>query len=251
MFRSAASGEIAVNLDENGYLVWNLATNSKGCFVGIMNVRYSNDGFSDTIQLLLDEVSIGSFITLAGAQRGHGWNKFRSSGIVGEPVPLSAGQHKLKLIVKKADQYGVEIDKVIMNTSCIEYSSNITDYGQLSATDTGLITVIDANMPTDDTGITPAADDSAELAKIIIPPVVGVAGIVSTLLLGATGMYCKYKRSRRKSLQQITPPRDENNEMFPTGDYESVLVTVQLSCTTFSYMLFFVIATIATPKFGG
>ena len=123
MFRSAASRGITVNLLEGGYLEWTLVTSSK-CDVAIMDVRYSNDGLPDTIELLLDEVPVGSFKTLAVSNEGRMWNVFWSSGTVGKPVFLSAGKHTLKLIVRKADKHGVEIDKVTLNSPCIGYSSN-------------------------------------------------------------------------------------------------------------------------------
>jgi len=87
MFRSKASGGITVNLREGGYIEWTFATGSK-CDVAIMDVRYSNDGLSDTIELLLDEVPIGSFKTLAVSDEGKRWNVLRSSGTIGKPVSL-------------------------------------------------------------------------------------------------------------------------------------------------------------------
>ena len=119
MFRSAASGGITVNLVEGDYIEWTLATSSK-CNVTIVDVRYSNDGLSDTIELLLGEVPIGSFRTLEVSNEGKIWNVFRSSGIVGEPISLSAGQHTLMLIMRRADKLGVEIDKVTLNSSCMD-----------------------------------------------------------------------------------------------------------------------------------
>jgi len=175
-----------------------------------MDVWYSNDGLSDAIELLLDEVPVGSFKTLAVSDEGRMWNVFRSSGTVGKPVSLSAGQHTLKLIVRTADKLGVEIDKVTLKSSCIGYSSNATDYGHNSTTDTGILVII--------TNVRP--EDSAELAKMVIPPVIGVAGILSTVLLGTIGIYYKYKMSKRNSLQQFTPLRAENNEAVPTGDID-------------------------------
>jgi len=59
MFRSAASRGITVNLLEGGYLEWTLVTSSK-CDVAIMDVRYSNDGLSDTIELLLMRYPLGA-----------------------------------------------------------------------------------------------------------------------------------------------------------------------------------------------
>ena len=75
-------------------------------------------------------------------------------------------------------------------------------------------------MPTSDAEVTSFTDDSAELAKTVIPPVIGVTGILSTVLLGTIGIYYKYKKSKRTSLQQFTRPRAENNEAVPTGDID-------------------------------
>jgi len=146
-------------------------------------------GLSDTIELLLDEVPVGSFKTLAMSDEGRLWNVLKSSGTVGKPVSLSAGKHILKLIVRRADKPGVKIDQVTLNSSCIEHSPNATDYEQLSTMDTGIIAIIPNGRPTSDAGVTSFADDSAELAKIVIPPVIGVAGILSTVLLGTVGIY--------------------------------------------------------------
>ena len=120
--------------------------------------------------------------------------------------------------MRRADKpgHGVEIDKVTLNSSCIGYSSNTTDYGKLSTTDTEIIVIVPNGMPTSDAEVTSFADDSAEFVKIVIPPVIGVAGILSTVLLGTIGIYCKNKKSKRNSLQPFTPPRAENNKAVPT-----------------------------------
>jgi len=176
-----------------------------------MDVRYSNVGLSDTIELLLDEVPIG-FKTLAMSDEGRMWNVFRNSRTIGNLVSLSAGQHTLKLIVRTDDKPGVEIDKVTLNSSCIPgYSSNATDYGQLS---TGIIAIVPNGRPTSDAGVTSIADDSAELAKIVIPPVIGVAGILSTVLLGTNGIYCKYKSPKGSHYSSLHLPELNSGILF-------------------------------------
>ena len=123
-YRDAASGGIAVNLLQNDYLEWYL-TVTRPCNVEVLAVRYSNDGFSDTIQLVLNGTTIGSFITEAVSHEGELWNVFKSSDTVGNPVSLLADQYTLKLFVRSADEDGVEIDMQV-NTSCIPPSvSNV------------------------------------------------------------------------------------------------------------------------------
>ena len=65
----------------------------------VSDVRYSNDGFSDTIELVLDGTTIGSFRTEAVSHEGESWNVFKSSGAVGDPVSLLTDKHTLNLVV--------------------------------------------------------------------------------------------------------------------------------------------------------
>ena len=117
MSRTRASGDKTVYLLHNDYLMFYLRANSS-CNVVVYNVRYSNDGESDTVELLLNQTKIGSFRTRAASRRGHLWNVFKNTGVVGNPVLLLAGQNYSLKFVATADQYGVEIDRISLDSSC-------------------------------------------------------------------------------------------------------------------------------------
>ena len=119
MSRTRASGDKTVYLLHNDYLMFYLRANSTfSCNVVVYNVRYSNDGESDTVELLLNQTKIGSFRTRAASRGGHLWNVFEDTGVVGNPVLLSAGQNYSLKLVAIADRYGVEIDQISLDSSC-------------------------------------------------------------------------------------------------------------------------------------
>ena len=128
IYQDAASGGIAVKLFQNDYIVWHFNITCASAML-VLDVIYSNHGFSDEIELQLSEtIMIGSFRTEAVPRGGESWNVFRNSGIVGNPVSLLADQHALKLVVRSADEDGVEIDKVIqqLKSFCIPPDDTIT-----------------------------------------------------------------------------------------------------------------------------
>ena len=128
IYQDAASGDTAVKLFQNDYLVWHFNITCASDLL-VQDVIYSNHGFSDEIELQLSEtIMIGSFRTEAVPRGGESWNVFRSSGVVGNPVSLLADQHALKLVVRSADEDGVEIDKVIqqLKSFCIPPDDAIT-----------------------------------------------------------------------------------------------------------------------------
>jgi len=188
IFRSAASGGYAINLRQDDYIIWHFNTITS-CEVVISGVYYSNDGGPDTIELQVDDSSIGYITTRAVSQEGSQWNVFRSSGTVGNPVTLSEGQHALKLTVTTADGFGVDIDKVTLSGPCIVGSSPTQTSD--SSTDTPLPPTI---APTNDDTIesTGNGSDGAEIA--IDGIAIGVVGLV----IGAIGViipaYMCYKK---------------------------------------------------------
>ena len=128
IYQDAASGRVAVKLFRNDYIVWHFNTTCASDLL-VQGVIYSNDGFSDEIELQLSEtIIIGSFRTEAVSRGGESWNVFKNSGVVGNPVSLLADQHALKLVVRSADEDGVEIDKVIqqLKSFCIPQDDTIT-----------------------------------------------------------------------------------------------------------------------------
>ena len=218
MYRSAASGGLTVNILQNGYLIWYLNVTGS-CDMQVMHVIYSNDGMSDTVEMFLNEKKLGSFRTVAKSQGGELWNVFRKSKAVGKAVPLLTGQNTLKLLVTEADQPGVEIDKVILESSCFGDSP---DTELMPVTDSGSIVI--GVVPTTDAR-TSAPYSGAEVAKIACPTVIGVAGIVSTIIIGIAGIYCKYKKSKRESLVcRVNEPPDAEDEDEPclSGEFTAL-----------------------------
>lgn len=188
-YREAASGGIAVNLLQNDYLEWYLNV-TRSCNVEVLDVRYSNDGFSDTIELVLNETTIGSFRTEAVSREGGLWNVFKSSGTVGNPVSLLADQYTLKLFVRSADEDGVEIDKVTLqlNTSCIPPSvSNVPP---------------DDNSPTTtsaDAGTTPNSGQT-DLVPILVPIACAVIAAVPATAGVIVVIYYQRKKTKSKGI---------------------------------------------------
>jgi len=75
---------------------------------------YSNDGATDTLDVRLDDVSIGECNTVdtrpPGGGPGSGWNEFVWVDI--NDINVAPGAHELTIYVKSADYYGVEVDCV-------------------------------------------------------------------------------------------------------------------------------------------
>ena len=113
MPRGNASGQRTVWL-QSGY-IRNLQINATTDGIYQINYRYSNDGGTDTLQVLLDGKLLGSFNTQdtrpAGGVPGSGWNNFMVSSL-GQLVNITPGKHTITLKVISSDYYGVEIDYV-------------------------------------------------------------------------------------------------------------------------------------------
>jgi hypothetical protein len=81
-----------------------------------VNVRYSNDGPADTVQISIDGQPVGApFVTEdtrpPGGCSGCGWDNFFASDILGN-INVAPGHHEVLVTVVQADSYGVEIDFV-------------------------------------------------------------------------------------------------------------------------------------------
>ena len=171
IYRTAASGGIAVKLFQTDYVVWPLNITCASLLV--QNVRYSSYSLSDEIELQLNGTTIGSFRTEAVPQGGESWNVFKNSGVVGKPVSLLADQHALKVVVGSADEDGVEIDKVTLNT-CI------------------------------------SADDESQTITIkdIIGWIIGATGVSVAVIFGIIGYRCRKKRSDANSSRETTSSKE-------------------------------------------
>lgn len=120
MYRSKASGGFAVHLKSTRtvqYVIHTFSTTST-CSVMVKDVRYSNDGLHDTIEILLDGEVLGSFRTRAASDRGELWNVFVSTDNVGKSLQIPPGEHELQFAVLSTDEYGVELDKSTLQLTC-------------------------------------------------------------------------------------------------------------------------------------
>lgn len=87
----------------------------KPAVIDVLDIRYSNDGGVDSIALSLDGMELGQFKTRVHFGWGDLWNMFESSGPIGGPHYLEAGEHKLTISILDSDLYGVEIDYIRFN----------------------------------------------------------------------------------------------------------------------------------------
>ena len=94
----------------------------------------ANDGDADTLDVSVDENSIGQFSTRGRSGGGHLWNIILQSGRVGNSVSITEGLHKVKVEVQSTDRYGVEIDQIIL-----EFNTTATECPR-SATESDLVT---------------------------------------------------------------------------------------------------------------
>ncbi len=80
-----------------------------------MDMRYSNDGPSDEVQLLVDGISIGTVTTTntfpSGGTPGDGWNNFATNTFE-HAYWLDSTTHTAQLVIVDTDYYGVEVDQV-------------------------------------------------------------------------------------------------------------------------------------------
>ena len=82
--------------------------------IRVENIRYSNDGPSDTLYLLLDGKELGIFLTFEKWGSGHEWNVFHETGPIGDVRVLNEGVHTLSLQAV-TDRWGVEYDRIAIN----------------------------------------------------------------------------------------------------------------------------------------
>lgn len=91
--------------------------------IRLENIRYSNDGPSDTLYLLLNNRLLGIFRTYEKWGSGHEWNVFHNTGPIGEAVDLPEGQYTLSLQAR-TDRWGVEYDRIEINA---EFQNEFVD----------------------------------------------------------------------------------------------------------------------------
>ena len=92
--------------------VWRIDLKKKAK-ITINNIRYSNNGPSDTVTVTIKPrwqktQHLGEFNTTVGDN----WNVLRNSGQIGKEVYVSRGGFSLLYIQVKTDKMGVEFDKI-------------------------------------------------------------------------------------------------------------------------------------------
>ncbi|KAK3579226.1 hypothetical protein CHS0354_033293 [Potamilus streckersoni] len=112
IYRQNASGGGSLHLYENDAIIIRLCPDGP-MFVSVENVSYSNDGMSDTIQLLENQNVLGTFSTYQQSNWGEYWNDFLSSGPLGNFHAYSQPIN-LTFSVTYADCFGVELDKIVL-----------------------------------------------------------------------------------------------------------------------------------------
>ena len=119
MPRSAASGGYNVWLHQSQYIRHTFTTTAQ-CSVSIFDVYYSNDGSSDTLEFKINRNYVTSFRSVSHTSYGNFWNVILQSGSLGSPARLDPGTHQLEVRAARADSYGVEIDRVVLQLVCEE-----------------------------------------------------------------------------------------------------------------------------------
>lgn len=111
---ASAGGTILLRAGQAQALQFELS--SSGTYT--LGIAYSNDGGSDTIRVEVDGSPVGRIDTEdtrpAGADPGEGWNVFRLEDGVGV-VSLEPGTHSISVSLTTADEYGTEIDYVLLS----------------------------------------------------------------------------------------------------------------------------------------
>ena len=112
--RSRASSQRSVGSREGDVFRFEFCLSSARK-IRIDDVRYSNDGHSDTLVLLnVDNKHIATLETIQRFYFGMGWNEFVSLRKPLDYFVSSEGKHTLTLKIVKADQFGVEVDSVVL-----------------------------------------------------------------------------------------------------------------------------------------
>ena len=97
---------------------------NKNVTLKIANIRYSNDGPSDTCYVTVNGQFVSVFKTFEKWRSGHEWNVFRHTGQLGQSLSLPLGNHELA-IKAKTDKWGVEFDRIIINAENQNFTSPI------------------------------------------------------------------------------------------------------------------------------
>lgn len=116
--RSNASNGYTILLVSGRFCQWIAESESSHYTI---EIRYSNDQDEsdplETVTVLVDGEKVGQFQAAntrpPGQDSGAGWNEFRSSGPI-ETDMLVAGSHEIIVLVSHGDDFGLEIDTVML-----------------------------------------------------------------------------------------------------------------------------------------
>ena len=188
MYRSKASNGITVLIQQGENITFEFKVGPNTCQLTIDDIRYSNDGISDTLLLHLNTTTIGQFTSTA-VRRYEPGTIFRRSSQVGNPVQAFQGTNELRILAKTTDEYGVELDKISLQFNC----SNTTI--AVSANDVcPQSVVIVRSIDTTGNKKTLTDVDIITIASTVVMFVLGLIGIVVSI--ASVGYKC-YKKRRQ------------------------------------------------------
>lgn len=117
-WRSEASGHKTLRInDEMGASRLELTlcvepyNTTQNVTLSIYNIRYSNDGLSDDLELWMNGTRIANFTTISKFGNGYEWNVIRNSRRLGSAASFPRGSYTLVITVI-TDSYGVELDRI-------------------------------------------------------------------------------------------------------------------------------------------
>lgn len=91
--------------------------------IDLDDIRYSNDGPTDSVLVTFNGEPWTDFITYEKWASGYDWNIFRNTGRIGESKYLPKGEYVIGLSVV-TDEWGMEFDKIRLNA---EYQNTETE----------------------------------------------------------------------------------------------------------------------------
>ncbi|KAK7111162.1 hypothetical protein V1264_010845 [Littorina saxatilis] len=143
--RTTASGIWSVHFYQNEVFPLEFCVQSDTT-ITVSNIRYSNDGGEDFVDVTLDGQKLGTLTSLRKTSPLDEWNEFEDSGEIGGAVAVLAGKHKLELAFPSTDRYGIEIDFVAIHIAdegqderllkCTAYCDDSINYKPTLVSDT-------------------------------------------------------------------------------------------------------------------
>ena len=197
MQRSQASDEMTIRLEEGEEMNVGFSL-TEVCKINIDDCRYSNDeadpgGDKLTFHFGDPLFPLGSFITKAESNYGHNWNKFESSGVIGDQTLLHPGKYAIIVVGESVDYHGVEIDYVTLRVDCTN-RTNLDNACPSSLIRVNSNSISDAqslgdggDATTDDTN----SNSSDNTIWIAISAMAGLIGAVVAVLVFIRGFYKK------------------------------------------------------------